>query len=136
MRSLLEKEGLDDVVACGSAGTIDTHSGNAPDARMSAAGKRRGLPMTGAAQCINENDLKNYDLIVTMDDSNLENVRAIDRHGVAESKLVPFCTFCQEHDDTEVPDPYYGGDAGFEHVLDLLEDGCSQILELVKTQHR
>lgn len=134
MRSLLEEAGLDDVVTCGSAGTISSHAGNAPDARMSVAGKKRGLPMTGSAQCITEQDLESYDLIVTMDDSNLENVRAIDRKGIAKDKIIPFCNFCIEHDDTEVPDPYYGGDAGFEHVLDLLEDGCSQLLKQIQEQ--
>ncbi|MCH6258485.1 low molecular weight phosphotyrosine protein phosphatase [Puniceicoccaceae bacterium K14] len=134
MRSLLEESELEDVIECGSAGTINSHAGNPPDPRMSVAGKRRGLPMTGSAQCITERDLDHYDLIITMDDFNMESVRDLDHSGITKNKLVPFCSFCQKHSDTEVPDPYYGGDAGFEHVLDLLEDGCSQIIEIIKSQ--
>jgi protein-tyrosine phosphatase len=47
-------------------------------------------------------------------------------------KIRGFCTYCVQHDDTEVPDPYYGGPEGFERVLDLLEDGCLQILEEIR----
>lgn len=135
MRSLLKDAGLEQTVICDSSGTISSHQGNAPDPRMSAAGKRRGLPMTGSARGTTLEDLQRFDLIAAMDNANLADLRQIDRNGEANHKIRLFCTFCQTHDDTEVPDPYYGGPQGFEHVLDLLEDGCSEILKLIQSQH-
>ncbi len=136
MRKLLKDAGLDQRITCDSSGTISSHHGNAPDPRMSVAGKRRGLPMTGSARCTTANDLKKFDLIVPMDNANGADLKQIDKDGAAANKIHPFCSFCTKHDDTEVPDPYYGGEQGFEHVLDLLEDGCQQILkQLQDTPH-
>lgn len=131
MRRLLADAGLADKVRCDSAGTHGYHIGAAPDSRMSVAGRRRGLPMTGIARQVTRDDLNAFDLILAMDNDNhqalLELSTEHNRH-----KIRRFCTYCVQHDDTEVPDPYYGGPASFEHVLDLLEDGCLQILEEIR----
>ncbi|MDQ8181897.1 low molecular weight protein-tyrosine-phosphatase [Pelagicoccus sp. SDUM812005] len=131
MRKLLEDAGLGDTVLCDSAGTIGYHTGNPPDPRMSAAGRKRGLPMTGSARQVTSEDLDRFDLILAMDNENFADLERIsttaNRH-----KIKRFCDFCIQHSDTEVPDPYYGGAQGFEHVLDLLEDGCQQILKQIK----
>lgn len=131
MRRLLDDAGLADKVLCDSAGTHGYHIGDPPDSRMTAAGRRRGLPMTGVARQVTRADLNAFDLILAMDNDNhqalLELSTEHNRH-----KIRRFCTYCVRHDDTEVPDPYYGGPEGFEHVLDLLEDGCMQILEEIR----
>ncbi len=67
-----------------------------------------------------------------MDNSNLANVRALDRLGQHHAKIKPLTSFCKIHSINEVPDPYYRGDDGFEHVLDLLEDACTELLEHIK----
>ena len=64
-----------------------------------------------------------------MDESNLENVRDLDPSGRFHGKIQPLVSFCETHDDPRVPDPYYGGQRGFEHVIDLLLDGCDGILK-------
>ena len=69
MRALLERAGRS-YVRCDSAGTMDAHRGNPPDPRMSAAGKRRGLPMTGSARGIKSTDFQEFDLILAMDQAN------------------------------------------------------------------
>lgn len=131
MRKLLEEAGLDDKVRCDSAGTISYHTGNPPDPRMSAAGRKRGLPMTGSARKVTEQDLEDFDLILAMDDENFTELEHLSppecRH-----KIKNFCGYCIHHPDTQVPDPYYGGEQGFEHVLDLLEDGCARILKQIQ----
>jgi len=127
MRRLLEEAGLDGHIRCDSAGLIDYHVGEPPDARMSSAGRRRGLPMTGSARQVTRADLDAFDLILAMDDDNYRGLMALasDQH---REKIRRFCSYCSRHPDKEVPDPYYGGSAGFEHVLDLMEDGCKGVL--------
>ena len=131
MRRLLEEADLSESVRVDSAGTIGFHTGNPPDPRMSKAGRARGLPMTGSARQVEPSDLDEFDLVLAMDDENYSNLRALATTENA-AKIKRFCEFCIEHSDTEVPDPYYGGAQGFEHVLDLLEDGCAQILKTVQ----
>ena len=111
-----------------SAGTIGYHQGSPPDPRMSEALRGRGFQITGKARQILENDLDHFDLIVTMDESNLADVRSLDPSGRHHAKIRPLVGFCSSHDDLRVPDPYYGGRRGFEHVIDLLIDGCEGIL--------
>jgi protein-tyrosine phosphatase len=131
MRQLLENSELNDVL-CDSAGTISAHQGNQPDPRMTAAGKRRGLPMTGRARGVTQSDFERFDLILAMDRSNLEDLKHMAPNDAAQAKIRLFCDFCRTRDAKEVPDPYYGGAHGFERVLDLLEDGCEGILEHLK----
>ncbi|MGC3980899.1 MAG: low molecular weight protein-tyrosine-phosphatase [Steroidobacteraceae bacterium] len=127
MRKLLQDAGLDKHVRCDSAGTSNEHEGDPPDRRMCAAGSRRGLPMTGSARQVTRADLDAFDLILAMDDSNhaglLRLANNSNRH-----KIRRFCDYLRHHVAKEVPDPWYGGASGFEHVLDLLEDGCAQLV--------
>lgn len=111
-----------------SAGTIDFHEGSPPDARMCATLRAHGYPVTGKARQIRPADLATFDLVVTMDDDNLQTVRRLDREGRFQEKIRPLVEFCTEHDAPCVPDPYYGGQQGFEKVIELLEDGCQGIL--------
>jgi protein-tyrosine phosphatase len=111
-----------------SAGIIGHHAGSPPDPRMSAALRQRGYGVSGSARKIRLADLVDFDLIVTMDESNLADVRGLDPCGVHGEKIRPFVSFCARHSDPRVPDPYFGGQRGFDHVIELLEDGCEGIL--------
>ena len=111
-----------------SAGIIGHHAGSPPDPRMSAALRQCGYTVTGSARKIRLADLADFDLIVTMDESNLADVRGLDPRGVHGEKIRPFVSFCTRHSDPRVPDPYFGGQRGFDHVIELLEDGCEGIL--------
>ena len=97
---------------------MDAHRGNPPDPRMSAAGKRRGLPMTGSARGIKSKDFHEFDLILAMDRANFDDLRRLAPNEAGLSRVRMFCEFCREFNETEVPDPYYGGLDGFENVLD------------------
>lgn len=119
-----------------SAGTIGHHQGSPPDPRMSESLERLGYTIQGRARQIKAADLETFDLIVTMDETNLSNVQKLDQAGDLHSKVQPFVSFCRHHDDLRVPDPYYGGQRGFDHVIKLLEDGCEGILETLPTQSR
>lgn len=131
LRKLLHEGGIGAQVRCDSAGIIDSHVGEAPDARMCAAGQRRGLPMTGRARQVTREDLQSFDLILAMDEDNRSALLRLATTDT-QAKIRLFCSYCTRHADREVPDPYYGGPAGFEYVLDLLEDGCSHLVAQLK----
>jgi protein-tyrosine phosphatase len=134
MRHLVEAEGLANRIHCDSAGTIAFHTGNPPDHRMHAAAANRNINTGGQARQICNDDYHSFDLILTMDDENLMNVRNMAPAGEYSAVVRPFCDFVTGSTATEVPDPYYGGQKGFETVLDLLENGCANLLEHARSQ--
>lgn len=131
MKHQLEAAGLAHQVEVDSAGTINLHAGNAPDRRMTEAAARRGIPLRHRARQVTAQDLQDFDLVLVMDQANLDDVLDLDQDGRHRSKIQLFCDYCTDHPHKEVPDPYYGGPAGFELVLDLLEDGCANLLRKV-----
>jgi protein-tyrosine phosphatase len=128
LQHFIDAQDLGERVACDSAGTIGYHAGNPADRRMSAAAARRGYRLTSRARQITRADLDAFDLILTMDEENHAHVRALARNPEEAARIRRFCDFVTAFPDREVPDPYYGGAQGFEHVLDLLEDGCRRVL--------
>ena len=77
-------------------------------------------------------DLDDFDRVLAMDNANLRDLQKMAETPSQEAKIRAFCEYCIQHDHKEVPDPYYGGNQGFELVLDLLEDGCRQLLKEAK----
>ena len=134
MRDVVEKAGLSARIEIDSAGTEGWHSGKLPDQRMRQAASTRGITLDHRARQFKAVDLERFDLILAMDRDNERNIRALDREKRHEDKIRLFCDFCSEHSEREVPDPYYGGPEGFEHVLDLIEDGCEGLLREVKSR--
>lgn len=128
MNRLVKEAGLLDEIHIDSAGTAGWHVGKHADPRMRKAGAQRGYDFSHIARQVRAEDLAEYDLILVMDDQNRRDLLALDPQRQYDGKICHFCEFCTEHSDREVPDPYYGGDAGFQHVIDLMEDGCSGIL--------
>ena len=110
-----------------SAGTTGFHAGSPADARMRAAAEARGYRLDGVARRIGHDDFGKFDLIVTMDEDNFEHVAAM--HPGSGARVVRLCDYCERHPVSEVPDPYYGGGAGFQQVLDILEDACANLLQ-------
>ncbi len=130
LRHIVEREGLSEHFEIDSAGTIDFHQGNPPDSRMRDAASTRGIVMEGRARQVTPEDFSKFDLILAMDRSNYQDLVAVsERCPEITAKLEMFCDYCERHEETEVPDPYYGGQSGFFKVLDLLEDGCVSIVE-------
>ena len=128
-QQMVDTAGLTEAFDIESAGTIGFHVGSPPDTRMQKAMRARGIPVIGRSRQLDRFDLEYYDLILAMDRDNLEGARCLDQKGQYHEKIQLFCEYCTEHDETEVPDPYYGGDRGFEHVLDIIEDGCRNLLK-------
>ena len=123
LRHQLTEAGLAEVSEVASAGTGDWHVGNPPDSRTRRAAQLRGYDLSAQrAQQVGVEDFNRYDLILAMDKSNLANLQAM-RPGHASAELDLFLRRYEGALD-EVPDPYYGGEQGFEHVLDLIEAAC------------
>lgn len=129
MQAKVKSKGLDHLIQCDSAGTIDFHTGQPADNRMRRAASKRGYHMTSKARQINSADLEEFDHILTMDDANYADVIKLDSDNQNYHKIRPFCDFVKAFPESEVPDPYYGGLSGFDHVLDMLEDGCDHFLK-------
>ncbi len=131
MRDLLQKEGITDV-SLDSAGTAGYHIGKGPDPRMTETLEQRGIRVTGQARQFSKQDFADFDLIVAMDEDNRREILRLARNEVECSRVRPFMSFCEEFSNKEVPDPYYGGQEGFELVADIMADGCTGILREIR----
>lgn len=139
-RDVVEKRKLDSQFNIDSAGTIGYHEGSPADPRMKAAALKRGVKLTSISRPIRPSDFEEFDLILAMDKSNKADILTAydswNRRGTlpagAKEKVKLMCSYCTKHDVDEVPDPYYGGPAGFEKVLDLLDDACVGLLNSIQ----
>ncbi|MEB3230426.1 MAG: low molecular weight protein-tyrosine-phosphatase [Leptolyngbyaceae bacterium] len=131
MNHLLEQRQLTNQIECDSAGTSSYHIGSSPDSRMTAAAKRQGIRLSGRSRQFVLEDFDQFDLILAMDKSNYQDILRLDRQGQYGDRVRLMCHYCRHHSDDEVPDPYYGGEAGFNYVIDLLQDACEGLLDEV-----
>jgi len=116
-----------------SAGTINHHQGQQPDSRAMAAGEARGYRFTGiTSRPVAVDDFEYFDLILAADNSNVQDLKAICPTHL-QPKISLFLSYAQSETD-QIPDPYYGGDEGFELVLDLLEDASTQLLNIISDE--
>jgi protein-tyrosine phosphatase len=131
---LIGREGLGEAFQVDSAGTGDWHVGRPADPRMRAAAARRGIVLRSRARQIIAADLTHFDHVLTMDQQNLRAVRGLVGPGEATARIGPVTRHCRRFSLEEVPDPYYGGEEGFDQVLDLLEDACAGLLEALRSR--
>lgn len=135
MNHLINQASLSKQIICDSAGTASYHIGSPPDERMAfAAAKALDIKLDGQARQFRKSDFDKFDLILAMDRENYQNLLSLDPQKQYRSKVRLMCDFCSKHTTEEVPDPYYGGPEGFNHVIDLLLDACGGLLEYVKHQ--
>jgi protein-tyrosine phosphatase len=127
-KAMVEKAGLTSQIHCDSAGTIGFHSRQSPDRRMCSAAQKRGYHLTSLSRQVRREDFVNFNHIVVMDFENHADIKRM-TNGQEKAKVSMMCDFASKYPDKEVPDPYYGGERGFEHVLDLLEDACQGLLD-------
>lgn len=129
MQTLVERIGQAQHFELDSAGTHPYHVGSPPDQRSQLAAKLRGYDLSGLrARQIGVEDFARFDLILAMDRDNLDILlRACPSS--QQHKLGLFLDYASHCEDEEVPDPYYGGPAGFDHVLDLAEAAANGLIE-------
>jgi len=121
---------LEKLFVVDSAGTGGWHVGNLADRRMREAALSRGIEITSKSRQIDQNDLYEFDHILVMDKDNLNAVKSLiknDMHSI-NSKIKLILNFSKKVQLDEVPDPYYGGQNGFEKVLDLLDNAIDELI--------
>ena len=132
-QNLINDKGIGNQFIVDSAGTGSWHVGKKADSRMRFAAKQRNIHITSNARQIRENDFREFKYILVMDNSNFNNV--IDFKNRAKgsdfARIIKIQDFSSIFNEKEVPDPYFGGDAGFDHVLDILEDSVRGFLEYI-----
>ena len=133
-RHVVEEAGLSARFLIDSAGTHAYHVGEPADPRARAAAERRGISLDGiAARRVDSKDFEQFDYVLAMD--RLNHVTLVDKADVEHhEKIRLFLDFGPGKED-EVPDPYYGGSAGFERVLDLVEEASQGLLETLRSRH-
>lgn len=135
MRGLLARDG-ETGIEVDSAGTGGWHVGEPPDARATEAARRRGIRLEGRARQVSQRDFAEFDFILAMDGSNQHALRQLapDEHCRMKVKLLrEFDPASTEAQNLDVPDPYYGGPAGFDDVLDLVQAACEGLLEHIRS---
>ena len=137
MRHLVAEAGLQDAIAIDSAGTGDWHVGSPRDKRSAAVGQRRGIPLSGRARNFVAADFARFDHVLAMDRQNLENLRNLAPDADARAKVALLRSFdpALQAGDDEVPDPYYGGPEGFDHVFDVCLAACTGLLAHLRQTH-
>lgn len=130
MDRVVREAGLEGRILVDSAGTAGYHIGKHPDRRMIAAAAGRGYDLQSHAKQFERSFLRDRNLIIAMDRDNFREIQRL-QSGVAPNVKL-FSEFLGESWPSDVPDPYYGGDDGFEYVLDMLEAGCPRILDQIR----
>jgi protein-tyrosine phosphatase len=131
-RQMVRTASLGQLIEVSSAGTHNYHPGEPPDHRSQHTAALRGYDLSDLrARQIQEDDFIRHDLLLAMDWDNL----ALAEHACPPAmrhKVRRLTEFCRHHDAAVVPDPYYGGEDGFNQVLDLIEDACHGLLDHIR----
>ncbi len=135
-REIVARAGLDAHIEIDSAGTHAYHVGEPPDARAQAAAMQRGIDLSRLrGRRATDNDIKQFDYVLAMDAENHDNLLAICPPGF-EHKIRLFLEFAPNRPEREVPDPYFGGDNGFERVLDMIEEASEGLLADIRNRYK
>ena len=132
MKSIVEKEGLSDCFEIDSAGILAYHKGEKADARMQQHASKRGYILTSLSRPVRpEIDFQYFDMIIGMDEQNIRDLNKLAPNEQSKRKIYKITDFAQSRTMSVVPDPYYGGYAGFELVLDILENACVGLMNII-----
>jgi protein-tyrosine phosphatase len=131
---LLKERGLEDRIQCDSAGTGDWHVGEPPDPRTLAVARQYQIFIEHRGRQFAPDDFSVYDYIIVMDASNRKNVLAQLPPGTKSDHVHLMRQFDDEPSEQDVPDPYWGGEQGFDDMYHLLRRGCVNLLTYIEAQ--
>jgi protein-tyrosine phosphatase len=136
MRRLVAEARLDEHIEIDSAGTAAYHAGEPADARSAATARERGVVLTSVARPFIEGDFERFDYVLAMDRENLDALTELAPNRQASARVRLLRHFDADRgDETDVPDPYYGGPQGFDRVFEICESGCIGLLEHIRSEH-
>jgi len=131
----IKEAGLQDQIRVDSAGTGGWHVGERPDARMQETAKRHDIHLPSRARKTRVEDFEEYDYILAMDESNLDDLKRLaDESTNRQAQLFKMRHFDDEAPNTDVPDPYWGGDQGFEYVYQMLDRSTQKLLAHIRAE--
>lgn len=133
-RKILERENTSANFEVDSAGLLGYHEGELADSRMRFHAQKRGYQLTHRSRPVLKADFDRFDMIIGMDEQNITGLKRLASKPDHVKKIYRMVDFGRAIHATHVPDPYYGGDSGFEHVVDLLEDACEGLYAQVIQQ--
>ena len=134
-RGFVKRKDMGELFEIDSAGTSGYHQGEPSDARMKKHALKRGYQLTSLSRKFDPTkDFDYFDIIIAMDRDNLHDLRQMATIKAEEEKLYLMTDYSSEYDYDYVPDPYYGGDQGFELVIDLLEDASNGLFKHLKPE--
>jgi protein-tyrosine phosphatase len=133
MSGMLKKGGLDRKFSCDSAGITGFHSGSQADERMRKHARKRGYEVTSISRKVRPStDFDHFDMIIGMDDQNIRDLNTLARSEKDRKLIFRMTDFSANFNYSHIPDPFYGGHAEFELVLDLLEDACGGLINYLE----
>lgn len=133
-RHLARERGVEERFEIDSAGTSGYHAGSPPDARSVSTARERGVLVTGQSRPVTKHDLRRFDYLIAMDAENLSEIRALLGKARSTARVHRLREWDPIPADPDVPDPYYGGERGFEDVHDIVERSCAVLLEYLLAQ--
>ena len=128
-RHLARERGVLDRFEVDSAGTSGYHDGDPPDARSVATAEARGVRVEGASRKLTADDLHRFDLVIAMDAENHAEIERLREVVGGDARVHRLREWDVGADRLDVPDPYFGGPHGFEHVHDIVERACAALLD-------
>ena len=129
MNEFIRCNGKDQEINCDSAGILDYHAGEPADQRMQSHAGKRGYHLTSISRQIDpEKDFDRFDMIIGMDRQNIKALMSLAHTEKDKEKIHLMTDFLKERKYHHVPDPYFGGDEGFELVLDIVEEACEELI--------
>jgi len=129
-RKIVLEKGTLDNYNIDSAGLIDAHEGEKADRRMRQFAENRGYIITHRSRPIRPIDFDAFDMIVCMDHQNWNGLKSMAKSEEQKRKIHFMTEYSSLYQGKDVPDPYYGGDDGFNRVIDMLEDACEGLLKV------
>jgi len=129
MNECLHREGKDREIVCDSAGILDYHAGEPADQRMQSHAGKRGYKLTSISRQIDpKKDFDRFDMIIGMDRQNIKALMSLARSDKDKEKIHLMTDFLKVKKYHHVPDPYFGGEEGFELVIDIVEEACEELI--------
>lgn len=135
LKNRINKLGLGEVVEVDSCGTSKYHIGEQPDSRTITNAKNNGLILNHKARQFLKEDFRNFDYILAMDNANLNCIQRIDQTGEFKDKTMLMRAFDVSNKGADVPDPYFGGEDGFQNVYKILDRSVEEFLHWLIEKH-